>query len=168
MLQPCKRTAAARCVCMEDPTKWSSKMPQGHRTTSSRAPSAPPARARSSGVRKQHSISWDGGALRKAARAEHRRARARRFLQKAVSPSRTPSRNAGGRSRRARYKTGRARVCATYECASTYAARSCLMTLRVAEFNNRTMYRACAFVTAPLAIKPATARPNRRPCSAKS
>ena len=32
------------------------------------------------------------------------------------------------------------------------------MTLRVAEFNNRTMYRACAFVTAPLAIKPATAR----------
>ena len=26
------------------------------------------------------------------------------------------------------------------------------MTLRVAEFNNRTMYQACAFVTAPLAI----------------
>ena len=30
------------------------------------------------------------------------------------------------------------------------------MTLRVAEFNNRTMYRACAFVTAP--IKPASSR----------
>ena len=32
------------------------------------------------------------------------------------------------------------------------------MTLRVAEFNNRTASRVCAFVTAPLAMKPATAR----------
>ena len=83
--------------------------------------------------------------------------RARRFLQSGLAFTNAVSKR--GRTVATRGTKLGARVCAPlYECASTYAARSCLMTLRVAEFNNRTMYRACAFVTAPLAIKPATAR----------
>ena len=83
--------------------------------------------------------------------------RARRFLQSGLAFTNSVKKR--GRTVAARGTKLGARVCAPlYECASTYAARSCLMTLRVAEFNNRTMYRACAFVTAPLAIKPATAR----------
>ena len=83
--------------------------------------------------------------------------RARRFLQSGLAFTNAVSKR--GRTVAMRGTKLGARVCAPlYECASTYAARSCLLTLRVAEFNNRTMYRACAFVTAPLAIKPATAR----------
>ena len=92
--------------------------------------------------------------------AERRRARsiavrARRFLQSGLAFTNAVSKR--GRTVAARGTKLGARVCTPlYECASTYAARSCLMTLRVAEFNNRTMYRACAFVTAP--IKPASSR----------
>ena len=78
-------------------------------TTSSRAPSAPPARARSSGARKQHSISWDGGAPRKGG-ARGASPCARGVSYEAASPSRTPSRNAGGRSRRAVQNWARACV----------------------------------------------------------
>ena len=76
--------------------------------------------------------------------AERRRARsiavrARRFLQSGLAFTNAVSKR--GRTVAAGTKLG-ARVCAPlFECASTYAARSCLMTLRVAEFNNRTMYR---------------------------
>ena len=92
--------------------------------------------------------------------AERRRARsiavrARRFLRSGLAFTNAVSKR--GRTVATRGTKLGARVCAPlYECASTYAARSCLMTLRVAEFNNRTMYRACAFVTAP--IKPASSR----------
>jgi len=48
----------------------------------------------------------------------------------------------------------------TYGLAATYAARSCLLAFSLAEFNNRTTRRVCAFVTAPvrLRMKPTTAR----------
>ena len=81
--------------------------------------------------------------------AERRRARsiavrARRFLRSGLAFTNTMKKQAG-------------RVCAPlYDCVGTYAARSCLMTLRVAEFNNRTASRLFAFINTP--IKPATAR----------
>ncbi len=81
--------------------------------------------------------------------------RARRFLQSGLAFTKTVSQR--GRTVAARSTKLGARVCAPlYECASTYAARSCLMTLRVAEFNNRTASRLFAFINTP--IKPATAR----------
>ena len=81
--------------------------------------------------------------------AERRRARsiavrARRLLRSGLAFTNTMKKQAG-------------RVCAPlYDCVGTYAARSCLATIRVAEFNNRTASRMCAFVTAP--IKPASSR----------
>ena len=81
--------------------------------------------------------------------AERRRARslavrARRFLRSGLAFTNSMKKQAG-------------RVCAPlYDCVGTYAARSCLITFRIAEFNNHTMYRMCAFVTAP--IKPASSR----------
>ena len=92
--------------------------------------------------------------------AERRRARsvavrARRFLRSGLAFTKTVSQR--GRTVAARGTKLGARVCAPlYDCASTYAARSCLMTLRVAEFNNRTASRLFAFINTP--IKPTTAR----------
>ena len=94
--------------------------------------------------------------------AERRRARslavrARRFLRSGLAFTNSVKKR--GRTVAARGTKLGARVCAPlYDCVGTYAARSCLATIKVAEFNNRTVYRACAFVTAPLAMKPATAR----------
>jgi len=94
--------------------------------------------------------------------AERRRARslavrARRFLRSGLAFTNSVKKR--GRTVAARGTKLGARVCAPlYDCVGTYAARSCLATIKVAEFNNRTVYRACAFVTAPLTMKPATAR----------
>ena len=81
--------------------------------------------------------------------------RARRFLRSGLAFTTAVSRR--GRTVATRGTKLGARVCAPlYDCVGTYAARSCLMTLRVAEFNNRTASRLFAFINTP--IKPATAR----------
>ena len=63
--------------------------------------------------------------------------RARAFLTKRPRLHERRLKRWDGRDARCTKLGARVRL---YECASTYAARSCLMTLRVAEFNNRTMY----------------------------
>ena len=81
--------------------------------------------------------------------------RARRFLRSGLAFTNSVKKR--GTTVAARGTKLGARVCAPlYECVGTYAARSCLMTLRVAEFNNRTASRLFAFINTP--IKPATAR----------
>ena len=87
--------------------------------------------------------------LRRRRAAERRRARsiavrARRFLRSGLAFTNTMKKQAG-------------RIyMPLYDCVGTYAARSCLATIKVAEFNNRTASRMCAFVTAPM--KPASSR----------